>query len=212
MNWKSMLKNLNEKKLSSINILELISVAAVLNKKNQLKRFLIIAKEENIRRSLIYESLLQTYLFAGIPSALISLKILNDIFPVNVRLNIFKEKNVKKEGIRNCRKIYGDKYDKLILNTKSFSPELAEILIIDGYGKIFGRKGLGMKERELMIISVLSAMKFENQLYSHINGAYRMKAKLDEIVEAIKILDLIDGKNRSKFGLKVLEKFLINKG
>ena len=91
MNWKSMLKNLNEKKLSSINILELISVAAVLNKKNQLKRFLIIAIEENIRRSLIYESLLQTYLFAGIPSALISLKILNDIFPVNVRLNIFKE-------------------------------------------------------------------------------------------------------------------------
>jgi hypothetical protein len=38
-----------------------------------------------------------------------------------------------------------------------------------------------------------------------------MKAKQGEIVEAIKILDSIDGKNRSKFGMKVLEKFLINK-
>jgi 4-carboxymuconolactone decarboxylase len=206
-----MFKTFNDNKLSLINILELISAAAVLNKKNKLRDFLKLAKKENVGRSFIYEALLQTYLFAGIPSALISLKILNDIFPVSTRLNNTIEKNVKEEGIKNCRKIYGDKYDKLILNTKSFSPDLAEILVNDGYGKILGRKGLGMKERELMIISVLSAMKFENQLYSHINGAYRMKAKQGEIVEAIKILDSIDGKYRSKFGMKVLEKFLINK-
>jgi alkylhydroperoxidase/carboxymuconolactone decarboxylase family protein YurZ len=204
--------NFIRRNLKAINILELISVAAVLNNEDKLIELLAFAKKRKIRRTMIYESLLQTYLFAGIPSALISLKIFKDIFPQNNTRNKNSSKNFRLEGIKNCRKIYGNKFDKLIFNTKTFSPELAEILVNDGYGKILGRKGLNLKDRELCIISILSAMKFENQLYSHINGAYRLNIKADKIFEAIKIIDLIDGKNRSNFGINVLNKYLMNKG
>jgi hypothetical protein len=35
---------------------------------------------------------------------------------------------------------------------------------------------------------------------------------MDEIIKAIIILDLISGKNKSKFGMKIFDKFLKNKG
>lgn len=54
---------------------------------------------------------------------------------------------------------------------------MAEWLIIEGYGKVLGRKGLSLKERELCIVSILSAMKFEEQLYSHIIGAINVKVE-----------------------------------
>ena len=67
--------------------------------------------------------------------------------------------NILNRGIKNCKKIYGDKFDKLISNIKNFSPEMAEWLIVEGYGKVLGRKGLTLKEREVCIVSILSALK-----------------------------------------------------
>jgi hypothetical protein len=64
----------------------------------------------------IYESLLQTYLFAGFPSALISLKRFNEVLR---RDKVCKGYDLKKYSYRgkvNCRMIYGNKYEKLISN------------------------------------------------------------------------------------------------
>jgi hypothetical protein len=38
---------------------------------------------------------------------------------------------------------------------------------------------------------MLAALKFEDQLYSHINGAYRLKAGIEEIESVIKNLDYL---------------------
>jgi len=70
-----------------------------------------------------------------------------------------------------------------------------------------GRKGLSFKERELCIVSVLSVMKFEEQLYSHINGAIKAKASIKEIETVINSLDFIGRKKISGFGIKVLNRY-----
>ena len=193
----------NGKKISEIELLALLSAASVLRKEKQFDLILkeMLAQKYSLNK--IYEALLQTYLFAGFPSALISLKKLSNIKSNNKNYDGYDFIKYKTCGEKNCREIYGNKFDKLISNVKSFSPELSEWLIVEGYGKVLGRKGLSLKEREICIVSILAALKFKDQLYSHINGAVRVKTKIEVIKKIISNLEIISSKSSAKFGLEV---------
>lgn len=198
--------------LSELELLALLSAASVLRKEKRFELILERLIRNKCSAKKLYESLLQTYLFAGFPSALLSLKKLHKI---NQKCILYKGYDLEKyytRGEKKCRIIYGNKYDKLISNVKSFSPELAEWLIIEGYGKVLGRKGLTLKEREVCIISILTALKFKDQLYSHINGAVRLKSEFGIIFKVMKNLELISTKTVVEFGLKVLKDYRSQKG
>ena len=203
-----------KKKLSKKYLLTQIAASAALNIINVLKKFIFDAKSEQIPFNKIYECLLQNYLFTGFPSALTSLKILKELYP-NKKLPQSEDMNLyhfRKRGEINCRRVYGDKFEKLIKNIKNFSPELSEWLVLEGYGKVFSRPGLSFKERELCVVAVLTVLKFEEQLYSHINGAIRASASLTEIESVITNLDKISKRKFSTFGLKVLKRYKKEKG
>jgi len=195
-------------------LLPQIAAVSALNNFELLRNYILNAKSEKIPFTKIYECLLQNYLFTGFPTALASLKILKECYPGRKLpkkgdMNLY---HFRKEGEQNCKKVYGNKYEKLIRNITAFSPELSEWLVLEGYGKVFSRPGLTFKERELCIVAVLSVLQFEEQLYSHINGAVRVKVTLEEIETVIDNLKLL-GKNKySGFGLKVLNRFRNNKG
>jgi 4-carboxymuconolactone decarboxylase len=196
------------------NLLPLIAAASALRRMNILRELIIQAKSRKIPFIKIYETLLQNYLFAGYPSALLSLKVLKEVYP-NKKLTKAADMNLyhfRKRGEANCKKVYGHKFEKLIGNVKNFSPDMAEWLVLEGYGKVLGRKGLTFKERELCIVAILAAMKYEEQLYSHINGAFRAKASIEEIRSVIKNLSFFGNKNLSVFGLKVLDRYEKEKG
>ncbi|SRR5690606_33170524 len=202
MNKKSeQIKNLN-----TIELLSLISAAAVMRKYDFLKLLMKESALRKIRTEKIYEALLQTYLFAGFPSALNSLKIFKENFPEFISKNK-PISDVYSAGAKTCKKIYGNKFEKLKSNINSFSPEMAEWFISEGYGKVLSRKNLSLKERELCIVSILSVLKFDSQLFSHINGACRQKAGISEIEKIISNLDLLPAKSASKFGMMVLESY-----
>lgn len=194
-------------KIDKKYFLPLLSAASVLGKEIYFRKLLALAKDEKINSKKIYESLLQTYLFAGFPSALISLKTFGEYFKPNIINDKYEIDNFKKRGIKNCKKVYGNKYNKLISNVHSFSPELSEWLIIEGYGKTFGRKTLSMKERELCIVSILTALKFKDQLVSHIKGALRCGNTVDDIKISLNNLKLIGENNKANWGLKILSNF-----
>lgn len=206
---KSSLSGVRKKEL-----LPLISASAVLRNYDAFSKLMTIAKRKRIPFNKIYEALLQNYLFAGYPSAILSLKLLKENYPAK-RLSKEADMNLyhfRKRGIINCRKVYGDKSEKLISNVKQFSPDLAEWLVLEGYGKVLGREGLSFKERELCIVAVLTLLGFEDQLYSHINGAFRVRASIEEIRKVIKNLSLIGTKSITQFGLRVLMRFEKAKG
>jgi 4-carboxymuconolactone decarboxylase len=205
--------NTHIEKLEKEEFLPLICAAAALRKEKHLKALLEKSKLYGITEKPLYESLLQNYLFTGYPSAMISLKILKEYYPkLESDLHDSWDLNkYKKRGTNNCKKIYGRKFEKLISNVKSFSPELADWLLLEGYGKVMGRKGLSLKQRELNNVSVLTALKFEDQLYSHINGAYRTKATKEQIEQIINNLDFLGNKQLSTFGMKVLKIYLQQK-
>ena len=145
---------------------------------------------------------------------MISLKILHDYFPENgnIETESWDLNKYRIRGTKNCKKVYGRKFDKLISNVKSFSPELSDWLLLEGYGKVMGRKGLSLKQRELNNVAVLTALKFEEQLYSHINGAIRSKAALDEVKRIMNNLEIFGRNDLTNFGLRVLNRYKMNKG
>ena len=187
-------------------LLSLIAASSVLRKEKLFKKLLYSAKEKRIPAAKIYEVLLQSYLFAGFPSALISLKIFKEIFPFTLKkTKTFSHSELKKSGEKTCRKIYGNKYDKLIANVNSFSPDLAEWLVVEGYGKVLSRKQLNLKERELSIIAMLTVLKYEDQLFSHIAGAFRLKIKSSTISELFDSLMIFGNESYPNFGKRILE-------
>jgi 4-carboxymuconolactone decarboxylase len=207
------IKNIQIEKLGKNDFLPLICAAAALRKEKHLIALLEKSKLYGIEEKQLYESLLQNYLFTGYPSAMISLKVLKKYYPKlkNVLQDSWDLNKYRARGIKNCKKIYGRKFDKLISNVKNFSPELSDWLLLEGYGKVMGRKGLSLKQRELNNVSVLTALKFEDQLYSHINGALRTKSTIEQIERVIKNLDYIGDKELSRFGMKVLRNYLKQK-
>ena len=86
-----------EKNLASFNeenLLPLISASAVLRKEKICRNLIKTAQKKNISYRKIYEALLQTYLFAGFPSALNSLKILREFYQQKYIYN--EKRSVKK--------------------------------------------------------------------------------------------------------------------
>jgi alkylhydroperoxidase/carboxymuconolactone decarboxylase family protein YurZ len=200
--------------LNTRKMLPLVAAASALQKMNILRELVAQAKSRKIPFIKIYETLLQNYLFVGYPSSLLSLKLLKELYP-NKKLTKAADMNLyhfRNRGEANCKKVYGNKYEKLINNVKGFSPDLAEWLVLEGYGKVLGRKGLSLQERELCIVAVLTVLKFEDQLYSHINGAIRAKTSIDEIYSVIVSLSFIGNSNLTSFGLKVLSRYKKEKG
>lgn len=193
-------------KLKRELIIPLISAAAVMRKDSHLRKLLKHSKDIKLNPAKIYEALLQTYLFSGFPSALQSLKIFHEFFNADYSVEKYDLNKFMSVGKLNCKKIYGNKFDKLIKNIKAFSPHLSEWLIIEGYGKTLGRKQLGMKDRELCIVSILTALKYEEQLFSHLIGAIKLGNSIELIRESLKNLHLIGGKNKAEWGLKILQK------
>jgi alkylhydroperoxidase/carboxymuconolactone decarboxylase family protein YurZ len=201
----TVLGSINNKAELNYLSLALLSSSSVLRNEKEFKEILSAVKVYRINKKKIYEALLQTYLFAGYPSALISLSIFSEYFDTRGLLdekwnfNLFKTR-----GEKNCRRIYGNKFDKLINNIKSFSPSLSDWLVTEGYGKVLGRKNLSLKEREVCNIAVLSALEFENQLYSHINGGHRLGLTWVEIGKIIDSLYLLNRKDSAEFGKRIL--------
>jgi len=208
------MKNFRKKldRLEKIELLALLSAASVLRKQKYFSGILNYLVENNPPFTKIYETLLQTYLFAGFPSALISLKEFANLTGYKKDYAGYDLANYQRRGNINCKLIYGDKYEKLISNVNSFSPELSNWLIIEGYGKVLGRNPLTLKERELCIVSMLASLKYKDQLYSHINGTFKLKVPIKKIEAVIKNLEIIDFNPGSKFGQKVIHAFKLHKG
>jgi alkylhydroperoxidase/carboxymuconolactone decarboxylase family protein YurZ len=213
----AMIISLIDKQANKFNkegLLSAICAAAALREKNLLHKLLLKAKEVGIKTNALYESLLQNYLFTGYPSAMIALKILKEYFP-NLK-KTFNEgwdlNRYRMRGVRNCKKVYGRKYNRLISNVGNFSPELSDWLVLEGYGKVMGRKGLSFKQRELNNVAVLTVLRFEDQLYSHINGAIRANASLSDVKRIINNLKIFGRYELIDFGLKVLNRYKMQSG
>jgi 4-carboxymuconolactone decarboxylase len=162
--------------------------------KNELAEELRRIKEfSSASREELYEVFLQTYLFAGFPAALESLRALSKVFghtesDIKSEVEIIAEyKTYLEKGVTLYKKVYAANAEKVREEMLRLSPELAAWAMIEGYGKTLSRPKLDAKKRELCVVASLTQLGWERQLYSHILGARNVGAEKEAITEAAMI-------------------------
>lgn len=141
----------------------------------------------------LYEVFLQSYLFAGFPAALESVRALSKVFGSELGhsenadeiISAYSDHLVKGEAL--YKKVYAANAGRVREEMIRLSPELAAWAMIEGYGKTLSRGELDVKTRELCIVAMLVQLGWERQLYSHILGSRNVGAEKDEVREAASI-------------------------
>ncbi len=133
----------------------------------------------------LYEIVLQSYLFCGFPAALDALQACYRMFGAPPSLGevgiISPEAELFTRGEALCREIYGNVYDKMMDTLQRVSPDLARWMIVEGYGKTLARPGADIVTRELCNVAMLTMLGRQQQLTSHVRGALRVGATLDDL-------------------------------
>ncbi|MBS1492202.1 MAG: carboxymuconolactone decarboxylase family protein [Bacteroidetes bacterium] len=163
-------------------------------------------KNKRVNPYKIYESMLQIYLFCGFPATIIGIQAFSKHFKISISKESYNLKIFKARGKLNCKEVYQSNYEKLIHNFDKMSPDLAEWMIVEGYGKVLGRKNLSLKERELVNVAILCTNYYEHQLFSHLKGSMNTGNNKDLIEKVIMKTTKFNLKSNVKNALKLLKK------
>lgn len=172
--------------------------------------------EEDMRRALtaaaadtppawVEELLLQTYLFAGFPRALNSMRIWRRVSgrpaPADDRAAVFGNHAAwTRDGERTCAVVYGPFYDRLRTNIVALHPALDAWMVTDGYGKVLSRPELDLRRRELCIVAACAASGQDRQLHSHLHGALHAGATREQVTATLEVVaELIDPANVDRY-------------
>ncbi len=143
-----------------------------------------------IDRESLYEVVLQSYLFLGFPRMLLAVDVLSRELPVTDRggradaVDGEEYRKYMTDGNSLCREIYGSAFEPLKARIEALAPEVFRWMIMEGYGKVMSRPGLGKIEREVCSVAFMVMEGYEQQLYSHVRGALNVGAST-ELLSAV---------------------------
>lgn len=159
-------------------------------------------ERQRIDRQVIYETILQSYLFLGFPRMIEAALVFNRTFGDMKGNGTIKSISPQESeawynnGQELCRQVYGKNYEVLKDRFMSVSPEIFRWMVIEGYGKVLSRPGMTQIERELAEVAVLIVDKRKRQLTSHILGSLNVGADMmliKRVNEDIKPLAGVEG-------------------
>jgi alkylhydroperoxidase/carboxymuconolactone decarboxylase family protein YurZ len=138
-----------------------------------------------------YEVLLQSHLFFGFAQSIEAAKVFAEVVPCErtdegfVSTEKTGSEEQQRRGRALCERIYYPNFERLMSNLGKTSPELAEWMVVDGYGKVLSRPGPTELEREIASIVFLAISGHQVQLHSHVRGARNLGATPDLIRSAL---------------------------
>lgn len=137
----------------------------------------------------VEEALLQSYLFLGYPSALRGLAAWRRISELPALEQPAADSATwEKRGEKICALVYGGQYERLRANIAALHPDMERWMVVEGYGKVLGRRGLDLITRELCIVALLAPQESGPQVYSHLRGALNAGAEESDVDEAVRRL------------------------
>jgi 4-carboxymuconolactone decarboxylase len=96
------------------------------------------------------------------------------------------EEDRYERGWERLRELAGEQGERVVEGLKDVAPDLARYVVEFGYGDVYSRGVLDLKERQLVAIAALTALGgVEPQLEYHIGIALNAGVSRTEIVEAI---------------------------
>ncbi|MGH7584042.1 MAG: carboxymuconolactone decarboxylase family protein [Gemmatimonadales bacterium] len=156
------------------------------------------ATDAGVAALAVDELLLQSVLTVGWPRALVAAEAWRAVAGPAQAGTVAPESDhdIQRRGEATCRIIYGPSYDKLRGNVRALHPDFDHWLITDAYGRILSRPGLELKLRELCTIAQTGVLDTPRQLHSHLLGALRAGASVDEIDATLDAIEPVLGAAR----------------
>ncbi len=89
-------------------------------------------------------------------------------------------------GLDKLRELAGEDGERVVENLRSLSPDLARLVVEFGYGEVYSRPGLPLRDRQLVAIAALTALGgAEAQLEYHVRIALNAGVPPEDIVETL---------------------------
>ncbi len=89
-------------------------------------------------------------------------------------------------GLKVRREVLGnERVDKAFAGITEFTAAFQEYVTRDAWGDIWGRKQLDRRARSIVTLSILTALRIEEELAGHVKGAIRNGLTPTEISEII---------------------------
>ena len=89
-------------------------------------------------------------------------------------------------GMEVRRAVLGDAHvDRAVAATTDFSAPFQELITRMAWGSVWTRDGLGRRERSMITLAVLCALRAEDELALHVRAALRNGLSADEIREVL---------------------------
>jgi len=136
------------------------------------------------------ETLLQTHLFAGFPSVVEALRVLDQAGGIGTPTD--EEARLGADDLEAGEeffgKIYGENAAAVRTRIASTHPLFERWVIGHAYGRVLTREGLSPRLRELLAVACLAAQGLERQLASHVRGALAVGAKTDDVDATLEVI------------------------
>ncbi|MBK6292631.1 MAG: RdgB/HAM1 family non-canonical purine NTP pyrophosphatase [Ignavibacteria bacterium] len=196
--------------LPTTDALIMASVSAVTGNVEQLRSTIRHFVRDMNDAVLLHEALLQSYLFAGFPVALEALAVADEecrsILGTLTWKNAddFDVQAFKERGEQLCKRVYGSVYERMMERLGTITPELSSWMIVEGYGKTLSRPELDIVRRELCIVGILAALERENQLRSHVRGAFLVGANAADLRACADVVTEMCGRRQGESILRLV--------
>jgi 4-carboxymuconolactone decarboxylase len=114
--------------------------------------------------------------------------------------------NRYQRGIAIMTEMAGDQGRKAIEGVSAFAPDFARLIAEFGFGEVYDRPHLDLKQRELITLSSLITQGAENQLPFHFHSALNIGYTLAELIEVTIHCAVYTGFPRALTALQVLQR------
>jgi 4-carboxymuconolactone decarboxylase len=89
-------------------------------------------------------------------------------------------------GMAVRREVLGDEHvDRAVADTTAFTAPFQEFITNMAWGTVWAREELGRRERSMITLAVLTALRCEDELAMHVRAALRNGLTPDEIREVL---------------------------
>jgi len=90
------------------------------------------------------------------------------------------------QGVAMRRAVVGDAYVERALGTADdFSAPLQKLVTEAAWGMVWGRAGLGLRERSVATVAMLAALGKSEELRTHLRGALNNGLSVEELKEVL---------------------------
>lgn len=158
----------------------------------QLKAHINAALNVGVTPIELREVIYQCAPFIGFPKTLNALGVLNEVFkergiktPLESQVNVTEENRFEK-GLAIQAPIYGDEIKQSMAGLPdNMGDDVAKLLTEVCFGDFYTRKGLDVKTRELIVLSILVTTGNTDTLKSHIKGNLKVGNSKKDITAVI---------------------------